>query len=219
MIFSKSMSLSAWEFIGHQLRCPTGLSGRLIGYAMEIANRKPNRTAIDALAIQATDRVLELGFGPGSAIKEMAALAPYGSVYGIDRSPVMLAQAKARNRQAVRAGKVALIQGTFDALPLCDASVDKVLAVNVAYFWNETGSALSEVRRVLCPGGLLSIYATDVSAMQSWKFAKPETHRTFSRSTLAQLLRDGGFDSDEIHVEQIRTTRSICGLVALARKS
>jgi tRNA G46 methylase TrmB len=43
---------------------------------MAIINDKPNRLAIDALALGQNDRVLELGFGPGWALRTIAARAP-----------------------------------------------------------------------------------------------------------------------------------------------
>jgi len=185
---------------------------------MEIVNRGPNRAAIEALDIQPSDRILELGFGPGAAIETLAALAPLGKIRGIDQSPVMLDLARRRNMREIRAGHVVLKQGTFENLPLPDASIDKILAVNVVYFWDDAAPILEEMKRVLHPGGLVSIYATDVSAMRHWKFAGPETHRTFDRRALTDLLRDGGFDGDRIRIRNIRTTLSVRGLVATARK-
>lgn len=185
---------------------------------MGVANRRPNRAAIDALDIRAGDEILELGFGPGNAIGTLAALAPLGRIHGIDKSPLMLARARRRNMREIRSGHVVLKQGSFDDLPLPDASVDKILAVNVVYFWDDARPVLAEVRRVLRPGGLLSIYATDVSAMRRWKFAGPGTHRTFDRHTLAELLQSGGFAGDEIDVRKIRTTLKIRGLIATVRK-
>ena len=61
---------------------------------MAIVNREPNRIAIDALQIEPTDVVLELGFGPGRAIAELASLAYAGLVLGIDQSAAMIRQAR-----------------------------------------------------------------------------------------------------------------------------
>ena len=185
---------------------------------MEFANRRPNRAAIDALSIRSADDILELGFGPGCAIKEMAALAPLGTIYGVDRSPVMLAQARKRNSKAISSEHVVLKQGRFEDLPLPDASVDKILAVNVVYFWDDARPVLAEAQRVLRAGGLVSIYATDASTMRRWKFAGPETHRTFDRHTLAELLQNGGFDRGQIWIRKVRITLNVFGLIATAKK-
>ena len=185
---------------------------------MKVANRRPIRAAIEALEIRPADAILELGFGPGDGIKRLAALAPSGKIRGIDKSPLMLALARKRNRREIRSGHVILQQASFENLPLPDACVDKILAVNVVYFWDDARPVLAEARRVLRPGGLVSIYATDASAMRSWKFAGPETHRIFDRRALAELLQDGGFDTDQIHVAEVRTVLNVHGLIATARK-
>src|SRR5271166_798513 len=97
-----------WEATGHQLRCPSGRAGIFAGIAMRFVNREPNRLAIEALRVQPEDSVLELGFGPGYAIKTLASLAPNGCVLGIDASPEMLVQATRLNARAIRQGQVKL---------------------------------------------------------------------------------------------------------------
>lgn len=186
---------------------------------MEVANRGPNLAAIDALEIRPADDILELGFGPGAAIKKLAALAPRGQVYGVDKSPVMLAQARKRNNREILSGRIVLKLGSFGDLPFPSDSVDKILAVNVVYFWDDARQVIQEARRVLRPGGLISIYATDAQTMRRWKFAGPETHRTFDRNSLADLLQSGGFDSDKIRIRTIHATQNISGLIATARTS
>jgi hypothetical protein len=46
----------------------------------------------------------------------------------------MMAMAHARNRLAVNDGRLSLKQGSFEKLPVNDASMDGILAVNVLYF-------------------------------------------------------------------------------------
>jgi len=53
-----------------------------------------------------------------------------------------------------------LIEGSFEQIPLENATVDKILAVNVIYFFSPTGAAIAEAHRVLRQGGTMSIYAT-----------------------------------------------------------
>ena len=121
---------------------------------MTIVNKEPNQLAIDALALRPTDTVLELGFGPGSAIKAMSAAVSEGFVLGIDKSPEMLAQASRRNRAAIEKGRVQLRLGSFCTLPLRSGTVDKILAVNVVYFFAPDGREIREAWRLLKPGGI-----------------------------------------------------------------
>lgn len=210
---------SMWDAIGRQFRNPAGAGGRWMGRAMRFINHRPNRLAIAALEIERTDSILELGFGPGEAIAAMADLAPNGVVWGVDHSADMLALALQRNRKQVACGQVHLNQGRFEALALPDASIDKVLAVNVVYFWEDAQAVLGEVRRVLKPGGRIAIYATDKSAMRRWKFASPKTHLLFDEPGLLQLVRRSGFEPSSVRVSQVRAGIGVPGLVATARRS
>jgi len=211
------MSLATlWLNAGRQLQCPAGKWGRLAGRAMILANRQPNRIAIEALQVRPTDTVLELGFGPGRGIKGLSTLAPQGLVLGVDRSAEMLAFASRANRQAIAHGKVPLCQGRFEALPWPSQCADKILAVNVVYFFNRNGEEIREAKRMLRPGGVMAIYATDRSTMSKWKFSGPDTHSLFDGSELRALVVRGGFDADDVSVRRVTLPFGINGLIAIA---
>ena len=112
-----------------------------------------------------------------------------------------------------------LRQGRVDALPWNSNSIDKILAVNVLYFFASDGAEIAEARRVLRRGGKMVLYATDRSSMQKWKMCTAETHRMFDANELRELLRRGGFADDEIKIEQIRLSFGIRGLLAEVRKT
>lgn len=190
-----------------------------MGNVMRVINRRPNSLAIDALDIAPGDSVLELGCGPGAALKAMSRLAPRGVVHGLDQSATMLIQAARNNETAVGINRVILHQACFEKIPLPDASIDKVLAVNVIYFWVDLPAIAAEIRRVLRPGGIVAIYATDSSAMKSWKFAGPDTHRLFDAAALAACLRDGGFGDFDMKVTSVRAGLGVPGLIARIRRS
>jgi SAM-dependent methyltransferase len=185
---------------------------------MALANRQPNRAAIDALDIAPTDTALELGFGPGHALRALAARASRGRVFGIDHSAAMLAQATRRNRRAIAEGRMQLRLGRFDALPWPAASIDKVLAVNVVYFFRPDGTELREARRVLRPGGRMAVFAADRSAMARWKFADPDTHRPVDGKELLRLFASGGFAAGDVTVRSIALPLGITGLLGVAQK-
>jgi SAM-dependent methyltransferase len=213
-----SAAAGLWRYLGGQLQQPSGLGAVLIGPAMALANRQPNRAAIDALDIAPNETALELGFGPGHALRALTACAPRGRVLGIDHSAAMLAQAARRNRRAVAEGRLQLRLGRFDALPWPAGCIDKILAVNVIYFFRADGAELREARRVLLPGGRIAVFATDRSAMAQWKFAGPDTHRLVDRRELLRLFANGGFTADDVTVRSITLPLGIMGLLAVAQK-
>lgn len=205
--------------IAKQFRDPEGPSGHVIGQIMSIINRLPNRHAIEMLDVAERDNILEIGFGPGRALKALSKLAHRGTVTGIDQSDVMFQQARTHNRRAIKAGKVKLVRGSFEAIPLPDASVDKILAVNVIYFFSPTGNALAEARRVLRPGGTMSIYATDYSSKRKLQFVGSETHQMFDKASLGVFLKNGAFTGDLIDLHKVRLPFGFNGLLARLCKS
>ena len=138
---------------------PRGIAGRMAGWVMahRRSNRQRNRWAVSLLEVQPTDRVLEIGFGPGVAIAELARRAARGKVYGIDRSEVMVRQAGRRNAAAVRAHRVQLIHAAVDRLPSFDEPLDAILAVNTVGFWPDPAERLRRLRRLLRPGGRIAL--------------------------------------------------------------
>ncbi|WP_456771834.1 class I SAM-dependent methyltransferase [Bradyrhizobium sp. USDA 4369] len=211
-----SRGVGLWHRFGRQLARPKGVPGLLVGRFMAQINRAPYRLALEALAPLQFDQVLEIGFGPGAGIAALAAQLPRGCIVGLDAAPAMLRQASRRNRKAIAEGRVALNLGDACDLPWPTATFDRVLAVNVAYFFDPRGDAIAEIRRVLAPGGRAVLYVTDHTTMESWPFAGPETHRTYDAAGLEQLLRSGGFTAERIRVERHRLPFGAWGLVASA---
>ncbi len=139
---------------------PTGFWGRAAGLLMahRTSNRRRNAWAVSLLDVGPEDRVLEIGFGPGIAIRELGRLARKGYVCGIDHSELMLRRAKRLNAEGLRRGVVDLRLGSVpEDLPAFDEPFDKILAVNATMFWREPVALLEELRRLLRSGGLIAL--------------------------------------------------------------
>lgn len=93
-------------------------------------------------------RVLDLGCGSGRDMRALEARS--FSVVGMDLSHPLLLHARA-------GGSLSLVRGEFCALPFNEGSFDGVLAIATLLHVSrpEIGQALSEIARVLRPGGLL----------------------------------------------------------------
>jgi ubiquinone/menaquinone biosynthesis C-methylase UbiE len=168
---------------------PTGLPGRMAGWVMahRSSNRRRNAWAVSLLDVQRNDRVLEIGFGPGVALRELARLAAHGHVCGLDHSQVMLRQAARRNAEGVRRGQVELRLGSVERLPAFDMPFDKILAVNAMQFLDQSVEPLGELRRVLRSGGRIAI------AFQPRGPGATDEVATRTGLELADALRDAGF--------------------------
>jgi ubiquinone/menaquinone biosynthesis C-methylase UbiE len=106
---------------------------------------------------QQDSRILEIGCGPGVTLQALGARSPTGHIVGLDRSPVMVEQAKRRNRAAMREGRLDVLQGNAEALPFDDDSFDLVVAIHVLYFWPDARATLQELQRILRDRGEVAI--------------------------------------------------------------
>ncbi len=184
---------------------------------MRVVNRQCNRVTVDALRVKAGQSVLEIGCGPGEALALLAAKTHDARLHGLDRSDLMIARARARNRAAERSGRLTLHHGDSRQLPFPGGSIDVVFAINVAYFWTDARSMLHEIRRVLRPGGQLVLYVTARASMRLWFFASERTHVHWDAETLLAALIAGGFSNDDIEISTLRFRGGIHGMLAIAR--
>jgi ubiquinone/menaquinone biosynthesis C-methylase UbiE len=151
------------------------------------SNRQRSRWAVALLDVRPGDRVLEIGFGPGVAIAELAR-AGAGHVCGVDHSAVMLRQASKRNAAAIRAGRVTLVNASVDRLPpALDGPFDAILAVNSLGFWPAPAERLAELRGRLAPGGRVAI------ASQPRCPGATATTTRRAAADIENLLREAGF--------------------------
>ncbi|MFC3960966.1 class I SAM-dependent methyltransferase [Nocardia jiangsuensis] len=96
-------------------------------------------------------RILDAGCGAGSL---SAALRARGArVTGVDASPRMLDLA----RQRLGTEAELYVADLAEPLPFADDEFDDVVASLVLHYLRDWGSVLSEIRRVLAPGGRLLI--------------------------------------------------------------
>lgn len=149
-----------------------------------------------AAVIAPTDTVLDVACGPG--IVACAAAAHAAHVTGIDLTPAMIEQARARQAAA---GLANLDWRTGDAtdLPFADASFDRVVTRYSFHHLREPGRALAEMRRVCRPGGrIVVIDATPA----------PECQAAYDRM---ETLRDPSHTS-ALTLDQLRGLGRIAGL-------
>ena len=130
---------------------PSGILGSLIGMAMAVEHKTLHKEVVERLALMPADKVLEIGFGPGTALRLAAVRA--GFVAGIEPSREMVAQATRRNRSAIRSGRVEILRASAEAIPFGDDSFTVVFEVNSLHHWADPEVGLREVFRVLEVGG------------------------------------------------------------------
>jgi malonyl-CoA O-methyltransferase len=122
-------------------------------------------------------RVLDVGCGKGRFARVLAERYPQAHITGTDISEAMLAFARA---------PIAPVSATMTALPFRDFAFDAVYATESLEHAVDIERAVSEMCRVLKPGGRLVII--DKNAEHWGKLKTPEWERWFHREELEQLL-------------------------------
>jgi SAM-dependent methyltransferase len=176
--------------LSRQAVAPHGVLGHLLGRLWVTETAAVNATALDLLAPQAHEHVLEIGFGPGRTLQRIAQRA--AQVTGIDVSDTMLAAARRRNARAIRDGRVELLRGNGITLPLPERTIDAALAVHTVYFWPDPERTLTEVARVLRPGGRVVLAFRDANLPAPRRFDR-RIYRLYRAEDVARMLTRLGF--------------------------
>jgi arsenite methyltransferase len=126
------------------------------------------------LAAQPGERVLDVGSGPGFLVASLAdAVGAGGAVHGLDPSAPMNALA----RELIGTRPWARIDdGDALDLPYPDGAFDAAASTQVYEYVADIPRALSELRRVLRPGGRALVLDTDWDSVV-WHAADRERHR------------------------------------------
>jgi ubiquinone/menaquinone biosynthesis C-methylase UbiE len=174
---------------------PRGVLGSLGGAIMAPMNKDCGLWVAALLEIGPNDRVLEVGFGPGVVIQFLSTLTPGRYIAGIDPSPAMLGQARARNANGIKSGRVDLRLGSVERLPFDDDAFDKALAINSMQVWPDPVAGLREIRRVMKPDGRIALGFTPYSGQ--------------SQTGLTETLTEAGFTAIKLVTED----KGFCALV------
>jgi ubiquinone/menaquinone biosynthesis C-methylase UbiE len=140
-------------------------------------------------------RVLDVGSGTGSLTRAILAAAPNADVVGIDPSPAFVEHAASQI-----AGRAHFAVGDAQALPFADGEFDACCALLVLNFIADRAKALSEMRRVAKPGGVLAAAVWDHAAGMNmlrifWEAADAvDPDRRLVEEPQPMLDRDGLID-------------------------
>lgn len=187
------------QFIADQARNARGLLGRVIAFIMARETWRQNLRAMDALAINKGDHVLDIGCGPGRSLMELAARAPHGYIVGVDPSELMIEIAARRNRPLIDAARVDVVLSSAEMLPFADDVFDKAQCVHVLYFWKDIEASLQEIARVLKPGGHLGLlFRTNADPKAAASFP-PEIYQFPALADISTALARAGMD---VHIER-----------------
>ena len=166
--------------------------------------KKFRDSALKLLRIGEGEEVLEVGFGTGDSLRQIAeSVGPAGKVCGIDISPGMKGVAEARLARAGLLDRVELRRGDATELPFEDNRFDaSFMSFTLELFDTpHIPMVLAEIKRVLKPGGRLAVVSMSKENGDSLLLTLYEKlHSAFPQYIdcrpiyLEQSLTEAGFD-------------------------
>lgn len=176
---------------------------------------KARETGEEALKLKSGECVLEIGFGTGNSIVNLAnAVGPGGNVSGIDVSPGMLAVTEKKLSEEGLSDRVELKVGDARKLPYEDGTFDAAFSSFTLELFPQDGipGVLAELRRVLKDGGRLGVVSMATVKPDQKASLLEKTyvwmHRHFPHIVdcqpidVVRFVADAGFEvQDEIDME------------------
>lgn len=178
------------EFLIKQSQKPSGLIGRVITKIWSFYFKKLSLWAIKQTTISDNYRILEIGYGGGSTIKNLLALKKNLEIHGIDISKESYRTAQRVHSDSIRKGSVQLKIGNVENMPYQNNYFDRIFAIQTHIFWKDIKKSFQEVYRVMSSNSTLIIASEK---------EKIHYHMTDYRTSheFSQLLTSIGFSKIE----------------------
>ncbi len=192
-------------FIDRTARKPEGRWARK-NYRNPRAHQRSFGLIMEALCLNDNDIYCEIGCGGGALLAVAMAKARRGAA--IDYSKEMVELAVENNRRAVAEGRLEILQGNAEQLPWESGRFTACASANMFFFVENPAAMLSEVFRVLKPGGRFSMVTMGNGFLGKITFGWLYSLRTYSDSEMASMLRAAGFS--EIRVKSAMGLMQVC---------
>lgn len=150
-------------------------------YPILFRNPPSNRLIVEVAGLGPDDRVLDIGCGPGAAVRVSAPLV--AESVGADPSERMLRLARRRTRDLTN---VRYVQAPAHHLPFDDDTFTVVWTIHSMHHWGDEAAGLSEARRVLAPGGRLLVMEV-LDPSKAWGVDDAGIER------IVEMMRQAGF--------------------------
>lgn len=177
---------------------------RFYDYFAGVFEKKYRNIALERLNIKRGETVLEIGFGTGHCLKQMAeSIGEHGKVCGIDISSGMLEISKQRLEEAGLLDRVELQCEDALKMPYEDHKFDAVFTSFTLELFDtpEIPRVLGEIKRVLKPNGRLGVVSMSkedgdsiLLRLYEWTHKKIPQYADCRPIYVEQSIRDAGFE-------------------------
>ncbi len=149
---------------------------------------------LSRMPIEEGDAVLDLGTGAGYALRALNERG-IGRGVGLDGAPEMARNARAYAAEE-GAENLSFVVGDFDELPFADDAFDHVFSMEAFFYAADPGAALSELARVLKPGGTFFCavnYFAESTHTERWSELVDVPMTRWSKAEYREAFRGAGF--------------------------
>jgi len=124
-----------------------------VSFPLELKMDKRTRRFLEAIRHLRKPKILEVGMGQGRFLRKIASFRPDARLFGVDISKTAIATAR---KDPLFKGNLKI--GNAENLPYLNNSFDVVVIMDVLEHVNNPEKVISEVYRVLKPGGVFHLY-------------------------------------------------------------
>jgi arsenite methyltransferase len=157
---------------------------------------EPPEVVVGLLQLTGDETVVDYGAGTGVFTLELARALPRGRAVAVDMSDELLARLRDKLVAEPDLGdRVEIVHTTDDSVSLADGAADAVLAVNLWHEIHDEPPALTEIVRLLRPGGTLLI--VDWAPME--RPAGPPNDHVVARDVAAAEVAGLGLTAVALH--------------------
>jgi len=183
--------LQLWNrFIDKTAREPEG-KWAIKNYADPKAHYRSFRIIMDALALHPDDIYCEIGCGGGVLLDMAMSKVREGSA--LDHSRTMVALSTQKNRRYIDQGRLEIHMGNAEQLPWVSNRFTACASANMFFFVERPEAVLSEVFRVLKPGGRFSMTTIGDGFFAKITYGWLYKLRTYSDARMTAMFAAAGF--------------------------
>ncbi|MDX3263035.1 methyltransferase domain-containing protein [Streptomyces sp. MI02-2A] len=154
--------------------------------AASAAGRSYKQELIQLLDVQLGQTALDVGCGPGTDLPALAErVGVSGTVIGVDRDPVMLAEARRRTSELPA---VQIREADVHALPVEPGTVDRAKIDRVLMHVNDPAAVLEQLHLATRPGARIGLAEPDWDTLVV-DAEDLDTSRAFTRYTASEVVR------------------------------
>ena len=154
----------------------------------------PRATVVSLLRLDGAETVVDYGAGTGTYTVAVAEAVPHGRVIAVEALP-RLAEMLRDKITPELAERLEIVETDANVVPAADAVADRVLMVDVLHHLYDEPGALTEVVRLLRPGGLFVV----VDWGDRERPVGPPLDHVLGLAAVRAIIAEMGLDEIEAH--------------------